>query len=554
MLRVRLLLLLFLIPFFAVYSQDYELIGILDRQLVTIDSLTGQATVYRTPRGPADLADLTYHESNDAFYSIRNTSNAPALVRISVDGEFEEIGNFTINGNQIPLAEALAYYPSQEKLYAAVSLNGGTFDNDFFSESIVEVDPKTGGCIFITEITTNRANPDIDVMTFSGDDLYLADGAPPSANFLSIYRLNFQSPGVISNPVVTYESSYLPIRDFTTIGSNIYLTEERNLYKYSTTSSTLQLIGTTHGTSDFNGDIVHGISKLERCTLPVLDLGEDLVFCNLETLLLDATNSNASYSWQDGSSESTFLVTSSGTYAVTVENACGLSADTVKVDFLSPPIVDLGEDQTLCGTHTLELDLTAVPGNYTWQDGSESPRFEVSQPGTYWVVVENDCGLDSDTVSIAYLDTPIVNLGEDQTLCNSSSVILDVPSVQGNYRWIDGSDDSLFEVTQSGTYWLEIENFCGTARDSIEIIFNNLLISSIPNVFTPNGDGVNDCFFVDPRLMNTSLQVFQRTGQKVYESTNYQNDWDGSNLPSGTYYWSLSNSCGQYKGSVTILY
>ncbi|MDW3197031.1 MAG: gliding motility-associated C-terminal domain-containing protein [Cytophagales bacterium] len=537
-----------------IFSQDLELIGLLDGQLVTIDSLTGQATVYRTPSGPANLADLTYHESNDAFYSLRNTSNEPSLIRISVDGEFEEIGSLTINGNQIPLAEALAYYPEQEKLYAAVSLNGGTSDNDFYSESIVEVDTNTGECIFITEISTNQTNPDIDVMTFSGDDLYLADGAPPSANFLSIYRLNFQSVGVLSNPVVTYESSYLPIRDFTVIGSSIYFTEERKLYKYSTISNTIQLIGTTHSQSDFSGEIIQGISKFESCFLPFLDLGEDQVVCDRQSLLLDATNSNATYTWQDGSSASTFLVTSSGTYSVRVDNACGLTVDTVKVDFLDTPIVDLGEDQTLCDTNTVELELTAVPGTYTWQDGSESPRYEVSQPGNYWVLVENACGSDSDTVRIDYLDTPTLNLGEDQTLCNGSSLVLDVSSVQGNYRWIDGSDDFLFEVTQSGTYWLEVENFCGTAKDSIEIVYDDLLVSSIPNVFTPNGDGVNDYFFIDSRLMNTSLQVFQRTGHKVYESTNYQNDWDGSNLPSGTYYWSLSNTCGHYKGSVTILY
>lgn len=63
-----------------------------------------------------------------------------------------------------------------------------------------------------------------------------------------------------------------------------------------------------------------------------------------------------------------------------------------------------------------------------------------------------------------------------------------------------------------------------------------------PNVFTPNGDGVND-YFVIKNIESLSQQklvvVNAKTGQKVFESNNYQNNWDAANAPEGAYYYVL---------------
>lgn len=103
----------------------------------------------------------------------------------------------------------------------------------------------------------------------------------------------------------------------------------------------------------------------------------------------------------------------------------------------------------------------------------------------------------------------------------------------------------------------------------------------IPNVFTPNGDGYNDYFVIRAKdasqgtqngLKSTSaadykplsayyektrLVIFNRFGRKVFESDNYKNNWDGGNLPDGTYFYVLKcqgfkNKVVVYKGSVTI--
>ncbi len=68
---------------------------------------------------------------------------------------------------------------------------------------------------------------------------------------------------------------------------------------------------------------------------------------------------------------------------------------------------------------------------------------------------------------------------------------------------------------------------------------------NIPNSFSPNGDGTNDFFIIRGLLENSKLIIFNKLGRKVYESENYQNDWngktnDGERLDSDTYWYILS--------------
>ncbi|MBC9933950.1 gliding motility-associated C-terminal domain-containing protein [Chitinophaga qingshengii] len=81
----------------------------------------------------------------------------------------------------------------------------------------------------------------------------------------------------------------------------------------------------------------------------------------------------------------------------------------------------------------------------------------------------------------------------------------------------------------------------------------------IPNVITPNGDGKNDRFMIIgiSRYPNSSLFIYNRWGNQVYQSKNYQNEWDGHGLSEGTYYYVLklntANGERSYKGWIQLL-
>ena len=62
----------------------------------------------------------------------------------------------------------------------------------------------------------------------------------------------------------------------------------------------------------------------------------------------------------------------------------------------------------------------------------------------------------------------------------------------------------------------------------------------IPNVITPNGDGLNDVFKISTASTSSKVEIYNRWGRKVYEQPNYQNNWGGDNQPAGVYYYLLT--------------
>jgi gliding motility-associated-like protein len=61
----------------------------------------------------------------------------------------------------------------------------------------------------------------------------------------------------------------------------------------------------------------------------------------------------------------------------------------------------------------------------------------------------------------------------------------------------------------------------------------------VPNVFTPNADGINDFWVIENLPRGSSVAIYNRWGQRVYFAENYANDWGGEGLPSGTYFAEL---------------
>ncbi|POY35326.1 hypothetical protein C3K47_16205 [Solitalea longa] len=94
---------------------------------------------------------------------------------------------------------------------------------------------------------------------------------------------------------------------------------------------------------------------------------------------------------------------------------------------------------------------------------------------------------------------------------------------------------------------------------SLYSVENSKSSAKITNVFTPNGDGINDLFVI-PNLETSvnELLVFNKQGMQVYKRSNYQNDWDGQGCTDGTYFYSLKlqKASGEYevkKGYITLI-
>ena len=81
---------------------------------------------------------------------------------------------------------------------------------------------------------------------------------------------------------------------------------------------------------------------------------------------------------------------------------------------------------------------------------------------------------------------------------------------------------------------------CATSDEMIVKVLKNLVI---PNVFSPNGDGINDKWIIKylESFKESNINVYNRYGQSIFHSVGYDNAWDGTYkgkpVPAGTYYY-----------------
>ncbi len=267
--------------------------------------------------------------------------------------------------------------------------------------------------------------------------------------------------------------------------------------------------------------------------IPSIELGNDTLLCNSESILLNAAFPNATYNWQDGSIDSTLTVNQAGTYQVTVVNGRCIFTDSIDISQNNSPIVNLGKDTVLCDGENLLLNVFSPEATYLWQDNSTLSTYNIIQPDTFiWVAVSNNCGIALDSIHVCYKSVPLVSIGNDTVLCTGEHVLLNASLPDATYLWLDGSTDSTFNVTQQGTYSVEVTNNCGTSKGRINFIDGNCGLCPVflPNSFTPDGDGYNDYFFPEfnCEMIRYEFFIFNRWGELVFKAENINTKWNGS--------------------------
>lgn len=275
-----------------------------------------------------------------------------------------------------------------------------------------------------------------------------------------------------------------------------------------------------------NKDTVYIVLK----AFPIINLGNDTMICQDKNLKLKANYSNANYLWSDGSKDSNLEVNKAGKYWLSVSDSSCVTADTIEVRYKNLPIVNLGNDTTLCNNATLLLKAPTNYQSYLWNDLSKQNTLLVNKEGMYLVIVTDSGCVAQDQINIYYLNNPNVTLGNDTTLCDAFPFYLKASSQKANYLWNNLSTDSIIQITQSGNYWVKVYNVCGTATDTakIEIIACNCYMY-LPNAFSPNGNNLNDVFLPisNCEITHYLLQIYNRWGVQIFESTNPSLGWNG---------------------------
>ncbi|KJS06916.1 MAG: hypothetical protein VR77_03105 [Flavobacteriales bacterium BRH_c54] len=282
-----------------------------------------------------------------------------------------------------------------------------------------------------------------------------------------------------------------------------------------------------------------------------------------------------SYSWSTSANTSnTETGLSSGTVYVTTSDNQGCSVtDTIQIT--NPDSMSLVLTHTSASCNTADGTATAnvtggnAPYSYFWSVSNQTTQTADSLPGGMVSVVvmdANGCTV-SGSINIDTVNIHTAVAGADPTTGIAPLNVNFSNNSQNTttYFWDfgDGNTSTDFAPThtylENGTYVVVLTSINSggcMAYDTLIIDVINELI--IPNVFTPNGDGVNDNLvfknlhaFPDNRLV-----VLNRWGKTVFEKTGYQNDWNGGDQNDGTYFFILELNDKEntvHKGTITIL-
>ncbi len=224
-----------------------------------------------------------------------------------------------------------------------------------------------------------------------------------------------------------------------------------------------------------------------------------------------------------------------------------LSDDSTAVEVF-PLMVDLeNQTQNLCEGTTIELIAGTISGiDYEWSTGQTTPTINVNEPGLYAVTITNGCEIQFDSVFIS--EEPIsVDLGEEMIINLGDYINLN-PSTnaigQLQYIWTEKgqtiscpTDCSTIEERPffDTQYEVQIISQSGcTATSTVNVTVTKDRGIYIPNVFSPNLDGINDEFYIMGKgyAQILTFQVFDRWGTMVFSQNqgginDASSGWDG---------------------------
>lgn len=313
--------------------------------------------------------------------------------------------------------------------------------------------------------------------------------------------------------------------------------------------------------------------------LPIIVLSPDTSVCLGDTLNLRGI-SNLTYVWDNGigaGANHDVFPTVNTTYTAIGTDANGCSnSDQVNVTILSlPNVVASASSSTICSGNSVNLSASGA-NIYSWDNGlSLNPSINPNVTATptitttYTVTAANTNGCINTsqvTVTVISCVPPVVNLSaSDTTVCINNCISFtdlsantptswtwyffgaDTPTDNNQnptnicYSSVGSFDVALVSSNAFGTDSLFLDNYITV--DSCNVPEEITPVVVIPNVFSPNADGQNDLFKVSGiGITNVSITVFNRWGQKVFNTNQLNEGWDGrtnsgTEVPEGTYYF-----------------
>lgn len=301
---------------------------------------------------------------------------------------------------------------------------------------------------------------------------------------------------------------------------------------------------------------------------------------------------NIKYKWYKettvipGATGSSYIASSAGTYYVAIDY--GLCTDsnsrsnavTVNVSAGgSAGSVSSSQGNPFCSSSSTTLSSTVTGNTYQWLknnatiSGATNPTYTTDEPGLYSVKI-NFGGCSSNyTIDLKDFKTvSTINIPNETTITEgeTKTVVVTTNALNPSFQWykdntlITDNNTNTYNVTSSGNYEVQVtQNSICVIVDKISFDVNSTIdlnISEIPNLISPNQDGVNDTWYIPQEYINnnTAVIIMDNNGKVVFTTDNYLNTWPESPIDfksiNPVYYYTITKQDGKVKkGSITLV-
>ncbi|MGB3948245.1 MAG: PKD domain-containing protein [Bacteroidia bacterium] len=284
--------------------------------------------------------------------------------------------------------------------------------------------------------------------------------------------------------------------------------------------------------------ILHKVIISEKVQL---NLGKDLNICQGDSILLDAGVSAQSYHWSVNSQQKQLTIKQPGKYWINVSNWGCTTSDTILINGLPKPELNLGEDMYLCDKKSQELSAPLGLKSYAWSTGETANKIKVTTSGEYSLTASNGFCSVNDTIEVIFNTYPKVNLGNDTIVCSGKTLTLDAGSDGDYYFWSTESKSQQIKVNKNGIYTVSVVKTTCVKNDTIQVLFNSfiptitveetLLIENKPSLLEIETNNIK----------TFHLKIFHpQTKKIIFESYHIKKSWNGQlpdlkNAPTGIY-------------------
>lgn len=306
---------------------------------------------------------------------------------------------------------------------------------------------------------------------------------------------------------------------------------------------------------------------------PIASVSGVNAICAGDTTTLTASG-GGTYQWSTGGTSTSVTVTpsSSTSYSVVVTSPNGCSdTATYPVTVTPVPVASISGSTDICSGASTQL--TASGGAaYSWSTGATTAAITVSAAGTYSVIVSSGACADTAFISVNVLPLPVASAGTSDTIFIGNSTVLNATG-GGTYTWsppaglsCTNCQDPVADPTQTTIYCVMVTDSNGCTDNDCITIFVDTECGElfIPNAFSPNNDNANDrlCIYGSQCIEQMTLVIYDRWGEKVFETTDPSQCWDGTyrgelmNTAVFVYYLEavlVNGNVLEKKGNITLL-